>query len=122
MEDGLFGGLRTATHCTGQGRLLLGKYIILDLIAESLVAIARGDRCGDTKERDTNSWFCVAEQAIFAISPKPEKVSMEILLDHQSGIFGTDGSYCIQYHCALASSFTNLLCAGPYCIEPSSLH
>ena len=69
------------------------KYIILDLINERLVAVARGDWCDDTEE-DTNAWFCAAEQAInaiFTISPAPEKVSMEILLGHQQCIFG-DGS------------------------------
>mmetsp|Transcript_7744 Transcript_7744/g.13486 ORF Transcript_7744/g.13486 Transcript_7744/m.13486 type:complete len:1395 (-) Transcript_7744:164-4348(-) len=68
------------------------KYIILDLITERLVAVARGDWCDDTNEEDTNSWFCAAEQAInaiFTISPAPEKVSMEILLGHQAGIFGS---------------------------------
>ena len=67
------------------------KYIILDLITERLVAVARGDWCAEGNEHDTNSWFCAAEQAInaiFTISPSPEKVSMEILLGHQAGIFG----------------------------------
>ena len=65
----------------------------MDLINERLVAVARGDWCNDTEE-DTNAWFCAAEQAInaiFTISPAPEKVSMEILLGHQQCIFG-DGS------------------------------
>lgn len=65
----------------------------MDLINERLVAVARGDWCDDTEE-DTNAWFCAAEQAInaiFTISPAPEKVSMEILLGHQQCIFG-DGS------------------------------
>ena len=65
---------------------------MLDLITERLVAVARGDWCDDDNEEDTNSWFCAAEQAInaiLAISPAPEKVSMEILLGHQAGIFGS---------------------------------
>ncbi|KAL7465779.1 hypothetical protein ACHAXS_006100 [Conticribra weissflogii] len=68
------------------------RYLILDLITERLVAVARGDWCMDGNEHDTNSWFCAAEQAInaiFAISPSPEKVGMEILLGHQAAIFGT---------------------------------
>ncbi|KAL7544117.1 hypothetical protein ACHAXR_013559 [Thalassiosira sp. AJA248-18] len=68
------------------------KYIILDLITERLVSVARGDWCDDENEEDTNAWFCAAEQAInaiFTISPSPEKVSMEILLGHQTGIFGS---------------------------------
>jgi len=67
------------------------KYIILDLISERLVAIARGDWCDDANVDDTNAWFCAAEQsinAIFTICPSPEKVSMEILLGHQQVIFG----------------------------------
>eukprot|EP00578_Thalassiosira_sp_NH16_P013282 CAMPEP_0181126046 /NCGR_PEP_ID=MMETSP1071-20121207/27397_1 /TAXON_ID=35127 /ORGANISM="Thalassiosira sp., Strain NH16" /LENGTH=1435 /DNA_ID=CAMNT_0023211575 /DNA_START=62 /DNA_END=4367 /DNA_ORIENTATION=+ len=67
------------------------KYIILDLITERLVAVARGDWCDDEAAGDTASWFCAAEQAvnaIFTISPAPEKVAMEILLGHQAGIFG----------------------------------
>lgn len=68
------------------------RYIILDLIMERLVAIARGDWCDDNIKEDTNSWFSAAEQAmnaIFSISPAPEKVAVEILLGHQAGIFGT---------------------------------
>jgi len=67
------------------------KYIILDLISERLIAIARGDWCDDANVDDTNAWFCAAEQsinAIFTICPSPEKVSMEILLGHQQIIFG----------------------------------
>ncbi|KAL7500027.1 hypothetical protein ACHAWT_007982 [Skeletonema menzelii] len=70
------------------------KYIILDLISERLVAIARGDWCDDANVDDTNAWFCAAEQsinAIFTICPSPEKVSMEILLGHQQVIFGCPG-------------------------------
>ncbi|KAL9181578.1 LOW QUALITY PROTEIN: hypothetical protein ACHAXT_010383 [Thalassiosira profunda] len=69
------------------------KYIILDLIAERLVSVARGDWCNDEDVDDTNAWFASAEQAInaiFAISPSPERVSMEILLGHQAAIFGSD--------------------------------
>jgi hypothetical protein len=50
----------------------------------------------DADEDDTNAWVCAAEQAvngIFAISPAPEKVSKEVLLGHQAGIFGAqDGA------------------------------
>lgn len=72
------------------------KYIILDLISERLVAIARGDWCDDDNVDDTNAWFCAAEQsinAIFTICPSPEKVSMEILLGHQQVIFGCSDEY-----------------------------
>ena len=73
------------------------KYIILDLITERLVAVARGDWCQDESEADTNEWFCAAEQAInaiFTISPSPEKVAIEILLGHQAGIFGSPENPC----------------------------
>ena len=72
------------------------KYIILDLISERLIAIARGDWCDDDNVEDTNAWFCAAEQsinAIFTICPSPEKVSMEILLGHQQVIFGSSDDY-----------------------------
>ncbi|KAL7544562.1 hypothetical protein ACHAWF_007939 [Thalassiosira exigua] len=69
------------------------KYVILDLIAERLVSVARGDWCDDADGGDTDAWFCAAEQAInaiFTISPAPERVSIDILLGHQAGLFGTD--------------------------------
>jgi condensin complex subunit 1 len=84
------------------------KYIMLDLITERLVAVARGDWCDDDNEEDTNSWFCAAEQsinAIFTISPAPEKVSMEILLGHQAGIFGTSEEPCNAAHSRRLSRF-----------------
>ena len=72
--------------------LSMAKYIRLDLIAERLVSVARGDWCDDAEGKDT--WFCAAEQAInaiLAISPAPERVSiLDILLGHQAGLFGTD--------------------------------
>lgn len=84
------------------------RYIILDLILERLVAIARGDWCDDSKKEDTNSWFCAAEQAInaiFAISPTPEKVSMEILIGHQVRIFGTPDDPTESAHSLRLSRF-----------------
>jgi condensin complex subunit 1 len=73
------------------------RYIILDLITERLVAVARGDWCEDGNQEDTNSWFCAAEQAInaiFNISPAPEKVAFEILMGHQTAIFGSPENPC----------------------------
>ena len=84
------------------------KYIMLDLITERLVAVARGDWCIDDDEEDTDTWFCAAEQAInaiFAISPAPEKVSMEILLGHQAGIFGSPEEPCNEAHSRRLSRF-----------------
>mmetsp|Transcript_1590 Transcript_1590/g.3412 ORF Transcript_1590/g.3412 Transcript_1590/m.3412 type:complete len:1390 (+) Transcript_1590:152-4321(+) len=84
------------------------KYIILDLITERLVAVARGDWCDDDNEEDTNSWFCAAEQAInaiFTISPAPEKVAMEILLGHQAGIFGSQEEPSNAAHSVRLSRF-----------------
>lgn len=73
------------------------RYIILDLITERLVAVARGDWCEDGNKEDTNAWFCAAEQAInaiFTISPAPEKVAFEILMGHQAAIFGSPENPC----------------------------
>ncbi|KAL7548584.1 hypothetical protein ACHAWF_011862 [Thalassiosira exigua] len=59
----------------------------------SLVSLARGDWCDDTDGEDTDVWFCTVEQAInaiFAISLTPERVSIDILLGHQAGLFGSD--------------------------------
>jgi condensin complex subunit 1 len=73
------------------------RYIILDLITERLVAIARGDWCEERNQDDTNAWFCAAEQAInaiFTISPAPEKVAFEILMGHHTGIFGSPENPC----------------------------
>ncbi|KAL7485181.1 hypothetical protein ACHAW6_010781 [Cyclotella cf. meneghiniana] len=73
------------------------RYIILDLITERLVAVARGDWCEEGNQMDTNAWFCAAEQAInaiFTISPAPEKVVIEILLGHQTAIFGSQDNPC----------------------------
>lgn len=73
------------------------RYIILDLITERLVSVARGDWCEDGNQEDTNAWFSAAEQAInaiFTISPAPEKVAFEILMGHQTAIFGSPENPC----------------------------
>jgi condensin complex subunit 1 len=73
------------------------RYIILDLITERLVAVARGDWCEEGDQADTNAWFSAAEQAInaiFTISPAPEQVASEILIGHQTAIFGTPETPC----------------------------
>ena len=73
------------------------RYIILDLITERLMAVARGDWCEEGNKEDTNAWFCAAEQAInaiFTISPAPEKVAFEILVGHHTAIFGSPENPC----------------------------
>jgi condensin complex subunit 1 len=52
------------------------KFLVLDLVIEQLCAVACGDWCVDTTEKDTLQWFAAAEQAIsalFVVSPEPEK-------------------------------------------------
>ena len=58
------------------------KYLVLELIIDRLCAVARGDWCIDTTERDTLKWFSAAEQAIaaiFVISPEPEVSCADII-------------------------------------------
>lgn len=58
------------------------KYLVLERIMEQLCAVARGDWCLDSNEKDTLEWFATAEQAIaalFVISPEPEVACSEII-------------------------------------------
>ena len=58
------------------------KYLVLERIIEQLCAVARGDWCMDSNERDTLEWFSAAEQAIsalFVISPEPEVACADII-------------------------------------------
>lgn len=58
------------------------KYLVLERIIEQLSAIARGDWCIDTNEKDARQWFATAEQAIsaiFVVSPEPETTCAEII-------------------------------------------
>jgi len=67
------------------------KYIVLELIMERLCAVAQGDWCDDSHVEDTQAWFGAAEQAIdaiFFISPIPEKVGKEIICAIERTTFG----------------------------------
>ncbi|KAG7349724.1 non-SMC mitotic condensation complex subunit 1 [Nitzschia inconspicua] len=58
------------------------KFLVLELIIDQLCAVARGDWCIDSVEKDTLEWFAAAEQAIgalFVLSPEPEKSCAEIV-------------------------------------------
>ena len=58
------------------------KYLVLERIIEQLCAVARGDWCVDSNQRDTLGWFSAAEQAIgalFVISPQPEASCADIV-------------------------------------------
>jgi condensin complex subunit 1 len=58
------------------------KYLVLERLIEQLCAVARGDWCIDTVEKDTLEWFSTAEQvvsALFVISPHPEISCAEII-------------------------------------------
>lgn len=58
------------------------KYLVLERIMEQLCAVARGDWCLDTSEKDSTEWFATAEQAIaalFVISPEPEVACADII-------------------------------------------
>ena len=58
------------------------RYLVLERIMEQLCAIARGDWCLDTEDRDTTQWFATAEEAIaaiFVISPEPEVACAKII-------------------------------------------
>lgn len=58
------------------------KYLVLERIIEQLCAVARGDWCIDSKDRDTLEWFSASEQviaAIFVVSPEPEVSCADII-------------------------------------------
>lgn len=58
------------------------KYLVMERIIEQLCAVARGDWCLDSHEKDTSEWFSAAEQAIaalFVISPEPEVCCGDII-------------------------------------------
>ena len=69
------------------------KYLVLERIIEQLCAVARGDWCVDSKERDSLEWFSTAEQvigAIFVISPQPEVSCADVIRGMHLQTFGSD--------------------------------
>eukprot|EP00587_Corethron_hystrix_P002947 CAMPEP_0113307870 /NCGR_PEP_ID=MMETSP0010_2-20120614/6542_1 /TAXON_ID=216773 ORGANISM="Corethron hystrix, Strain 308" /NCGR_SAMPLE_ID=MMETSP0010_2 /ASSEMBLY_ACC=CAM_ASM_000155 /LENGTH=705 /DNA_ID=CAMNT_0000162811 /DNA_START=865 /DNA_END=2983 /DNA_ORIENTATION=- /assembly_acc=CAM_ASM_000155 len=67
------------------------KSIIIDLIIERLISIARGEWCKDDTDECTLSWFSAAEQAIdaiFTVCHEPEKASAEIIVGMESNTLG----------------------------------
>jgi condensin complex subunit 1 len=58
------------------------KYLVLERLIDQLCAVARGDWCVDSVEKDTLEWFAAAEQAVnalFVVSPEPEVSCAEII-------------------------------------------
>ena len=58
------------------------KYLVQERLLEQLQVVARGEWCDDT-ELDAFQWFPAAEQAvkaIFAVSPEPERMGRDVLL------------------------------------------
>ena len=74
------------------------KYLVLERVMEQLCAVARGDWCEDSNERDTLEWFSAAEQvigALFVISPEPEVACAEIIRGmHAQTLGGSDADTC----------------------------
>jgi condensin complex subunit 1 len=71
------------------------KYLVLEYIIEQLCAIARGDWCVDTVEKDTLGWFSAVEQvvsAIFVIAPEPEACCADIIRGMHAQTLGGTGS------------------------------
>ncbi len=71
------------------------KYLVLEYLIEQLCAVARGDWCIDTVQRDTLEWFSAAEQvisAIFVIAPEPEVCCAEIIRGMHAQTFGSGSS------------------------------
>jgi condensin complex subunit 1 len=67
------------------------KYLVLERIIEQLCAVARGDWCVDSSERDTLEWFSAAEQvigALFIICPEPEVACSDIIRGMHSQTLG----------------------------------
>lgn len=68
------------------------KYLVLERLIEQLCAVARGDWCIDSVQKDTLEWFATAEQvvsAIFVISPQPEVSCAEIILGMHAQTLGS---------------------------------
>jgi condensin complex subunit 1 len=71
------------------------KYLVLERTIEQLCAVARGDWCIDSNERDTLEWFSAAEQALgalFLISPQPEACCGDIIRGMHMQTFGSTGA------------------------------
>lgn len=74
------------------------KYLVLERLIEQLCAVARGDWCVDSNQRDTLEWFAASEQvigALFAIAPEPEVFCADIVRGMHVNTFGSnDVSEC----------------------------
>jgi condensin complex subunit 1 len=69
------------------------KYLVLECIIEELCVVCRGDHCSDANTEDVLHWFSTAEHAIkalFVISPEPEIVCKNILVQMCQSTFPQD--------------------------------
>lgn len=88
------------------------KHLVLEYIIEQLCAIARGDWCIDTVEKDTLGWFSAAEQvisAIFVISPEPEVCCAEIIRGMHDQTLGSGSSAVDECHPYRLARFFHIL-------------
>jgi condensin complex subunit 1 len=88
------------------------KYLVLEYIIEQLCAIARGDWCIDTVERDTLGWFSAAEQvisAIFIIAPEPEVCCADIIRGMHNITLGNGTSTVEECHPLRLARFFHIL-------------
>ena len=88
------------------------KYLVLEYIIEQLCAIARGDWCIDTIEKDTLGWFSAAEQvisALFIISPEPEVCCAEIIRGMHNVTLGNISSAAEECHPLRLARFFHIL-------------
>jgi condensin complex subunit 1 len=88
------------------------KYLVLERIMEQLCAVARGDWCLDSSERDTLEWFATAEQAIaalFVISPEPEAACSEIIRGMYEQTLGSSSVDVDECHALRLARFCHVL-------------
>ena len=88
------------------------KYLVLEYIIERLCAVARGDWCIDTVQKDTLGWFSAAEQvisAIFVIAPEPEVCCAEIIRGMHNQTLGSGPSGDEKCHPLRLARFCHIL-------------
>ena len=88
------------------------KYLVLEYIIEQLSAVARGDWCMDSIEKDTLGWFSAAEQvisAIFVIAPEPEVCCADIIRGMANTTFGSASSRHEECHPLRLARFFHII-------------
>jgi condensin complex subunit 1 len=87
------------------------KYLVLERIIEELSTICRGDHCSDDHTDDVLRWFSAAEQsikALFVISPEPEVVCKNIIVQMCQSTF-PDGKAATVIHSLRLARFFHVL-------------